>query len=253
MRISALLHDLLDFCYPGSCALCESAAPGSSPLCDSCETDLKKLACEASCGLCAMPLVDVEDPCPHCMGKGVRPYERIVRLGTFNDPLKHLIHHLKYHQRWPLAEFLADELLESERVKSLMHETDCIVPVPLHRFRQIARGYNQSEVVAKQLAKHCDIPLLRPVVRLRNTETQTHLHSREKRLENLRDAFGLVSPKGIRGKHVVVVDDVMTTGATLQAIGRVLMEAEPASLSAVILAIADPRRRDFEVIGTPKK
>jgi ComF family protein len=242
------LDQLLDFCYPGACAICEGSAEGASPLCPACDETMRGSEAAPACGRCAMPLPEHDAPCPYCLGDGTKPYERVIRLGSFHDPLKELIHQIKYRGRWHLAEHLADRLLALERVKGLLTHTDVLVPVPLHRLRQIARGYNQAEVVARRLSKRCRIPLVRPVVRLRNTETQTHLHSHAKRMENLRDAFGLVAPKSVGGKHVVVLDDVRTTGATLQALARTLRPAKPASLSAIVLAVADPKGQDFEVI-----
>jgi len=129
-----------------------------------------------------------------------------------------------------------------------MSQTDVIVPVPLHPLRQMSRGYNQADLVAKRLGKVCDVPVSHALIRLENTETQTHIHSKEQRYENMRDAFGLMRKRPVRGKHVVIVDDVMTTGATLTWAARTLAEAEPASISAIVIAIADPRRRGFETI-----
>ena len=83
---------------------------------------------------------------------------------------------------------------------------------------------------------------------MRDTETQTHLHSRARREENLRDAFVLVKPATVAGKHVVLVDDVMTTGATLVSFARAIRLGAPASISALVISVADPRGRGFEVI-----
>jgi ComF family protein len=201
-----------------------------------------------SCDRCAMPLARRGDPCPYCRDKGVHSFDRIVRLGVFEDPLKHLIHQAKYHHRWPLVEFLAERLSEQERVKGLLTETQVLVAVPLHPIRHIRRGYNQAELLARKLASLNRLNAVKPAVRLRNTETQTHIKSHDKRIENLRDAFGLVKPRCIRGKHVVIVDDVMTTGSTLRSFARSLKAAKPASLSAIVIAIADPKHRGFEVI-----
>ncbi|MGB7160442.1 MAG: ComF family protein, partial [Tepidisphaeraceae bacterium] len=248
MRPAAFLSHVMDFCYPGACAICQAHAPGSAALCETCGNELRLLERAPACDRCAMPLPQHEAPCPHCNGKGLRPFERILRLGVFADPLKHLVHQSKYHHRWPLGEFLADRLLEQERVKGLLMETDGLVAVPLHPVRHIHRGYNQAEVIARRLSKICRLDLVRPAVRLRNTQTQTHVRSHAKREENLRDAFGLIDAKNVRGRHVVVIDDVMTTGATLKSFARCLKEAEPASLSALVVAIADPRERGFEVV-----
>jgi ComF family protein len=246
VRLSGLFSRLLDFCYPGACACCRAATEGAAVLCEGCEAELQKLESAPACRSCAKPLAEHGAPCPWCLGDGVAHYEWVLRLGTYTDPLKHLIHQMKYHQRWPLAEVLADRLADQEWVKALLSETDVIVPVPLHRLRQVSRGYNQSEVIARRLARRHRIRVARPVLRLRNTESQTNMTSAAQREENMREAFALVNPRAVRGKHVVVVDDVMTTGATLRAFAHALRPAKPKSLCAVVVAVADPRGRDFK-------
>ena len=247
MRLKEITRHVIDFCYPGVCASCNGASEGRCPLCEPCDSDLHALEIAPSCEKCGMPLAQDEAPCAYCTGSGVHPFKRIARLGIFVDPLKHLIHQLKYHRRWNLAEFFADRLLEQEKVRQILESADCIVPVPLHLLRQVARGYNQADVIARRVAAVQKIRLANPVSRLKRTETQTHL-SHTKRIENMRDAFGLRDPAAVHDKHVVVIDDVMTTGATLQAIGRSIKQGQPASISAIVIAVADPKQRGFEAI-----
>lgn len=248
MKLTAALSRFMEFCYPGACGSCKAGIEGTAALCTACDAELSKLESAPACRSCAKPLAEHGAPCPWCLGDGMPHYEWVLRLGVFSDPLKHLVHQMKYHGRWPLAELLADRLADQERVKGLLTETQVIVPVPLHRLRQVVRGYNQAEVVAKRLAKRCRIPIARPVGRLRNTDSQTNMTSVAQREENMRDAFALADPRGLRGKHVVVVDDVMTTGATLRAFARALAPAKPASLCAVVIAVADPKGRDFKAV-----
>ena len=248
MKLAWLVSQLTDFCYPGACANCGVGTEQGAAFCEACEGELHKLETAPACRSCGKPLAQDGAPCPHCLGDGLAYYECVLRLGTFTDPLKHLVHQIKYHHRWPLAEVLADRLLARDSVKGLLTETDVIVPVPLHRLRQIGRGYNQADVIAKRLAKRCGVRVARPVVRLRNTDSQTNMTSAAQREENMRDAFALVNPRPVRGKNVVVVDDVMTTGATLRAVARALRPAKPASLCAVVLAVADPKGRDFQAV-----
>lgn len=248
MPLPRLIQDVVDFCYPGICPVCKDAADPRNVLCPVCLGRLANLEAAAACWQCAMPLAEHGAPCPFCQGKGVRNYEHILRLGTFDGPLKDLIHALKYQRRWIAGEFLADRLLARPHVRDLVEGADVLVPVPLHPLRRWGRGYNQAAVVARRLAKACGKPLARPLARTRNTQTQTHLPSRQKRLENLKDAFRLRDAASVTGKRVLVIDDVMTTGATLQSVARALKNANPASLNAVLLAVADPKGRGFEVL-----
>lgn len=248
MSLRTVASRLVEFCYPGSCEVCAHSTQVSTTLCDSCDAELKQLESAAECDRCGMPLFEANAPCAHCTGKGVPHYDRVIRLGVFDDPIKHLIHRLKYNGRWSLAELLADRLIAHEPAKGLLQETEVLVPIPLHPWRQIKRGYNQAELIARRIKKVCKIDIAQPLARVRATETQTHMHSHAKREENLRDAFALDDARPITGKHVTVIDDVMTTGATLQAAARVLEKAKPASLSILVVAIADPKRRGFEVI-----
>ncbi len=248
MQIRRVFEHVLDFCYPGACANCDATTESSAILCGDCNIKLNALVSAPSCDRCALPIHSHGAPCPHCVGGGIPHYERVVRLGVFEDPLKHLIHQTKYHRRWPLGEFLADRLLDTERAKGLLTQTDVLIPVPLHLRRHVSRGYNQADVIARRLGARCKIPVIHAVRRVRNTESQTHL-SHADRIANIRGAFAPTrAAKKIRDKHVIVIDDVFTVGATMNEMARVLKQAEPASLCAMVLAIADPRRKGFEAI-----
>jgi ComF family protein len=171
-----------------------------------------------------------------------------VRLGVFSDPLRTLVHRIKYRHGWPLAEFLADRLAEHPPAAAMLKEADCLVPIPLHPLRQWARGYNQAAVIAERIGKRCKKPLRSPLVRLRNTQTQTTLHAQAKRVENLRNAFGLIDAKSVRDRRVVLFDDVMTSGATARSAARALADAGPVSISVLAVAVADPKGRAYEFI-----
>ena len=242
-------RDLLDLCYPGTCAACDTLTDGGGDLlCPTCLSELATLEAAPACPMCASPIANDGHPCPQCDGRGIRPFAGVVRLGSFADPLRHLVHGLKFAGRWTLAESLADRLLELDRARALLDRADALVPVPLHPFRQIARGYNQAEVLARRLGKARKLPLLRPADRVRRTAPQSGQTSRAARARNVKNAFALKDSRGLAGRHLVLVDDVMTTGATLRALGRVLRPARPASLSVIVIATADPKGRDFKVI-----
>jgi ComF family protein len=242
--LRTMLAALADLAYPTTCIHCQTFCDGPGPLCPTCDGQLSNLILAPACAHCALPLAQANAPCPRCLGKGIRPYGNIARLCVYTAPMNTLIRQLKYHRRWPLADWLTDRLLEQPRTNEMLKKIDCIIPVPLHPRRRRSRGYNQAQLIAHRLAKKSGKSLINPVARIRDTEQQTRMTATD-RQSNVRGAFALRKPRLIEGKHVLIVDDVMTTGATLQSVARTLLPAKPASLHAVVLAVADPTHRDF--------
>ncbi|HMB96719.1 MAG TPA: ComF family protein [Tepidisphaeraceae bacterium] len=248
MQLAAPWRHLIDFCYPPICAACNESNPIALPLCPKCANQLSTLAQAPACISCGMPVAERDAPCPRCLGEGMRPLERIARLTVFDEPVRHLIHQIKYHGKWTLAEFLANRLNQQRSVERILREADLLVPVPLHPWRHFSRGFNQAELIARRLGKLSRVKVASPLIRLKNTHTQTFTRAKDQRFDNLRDAFGLLRPKQVRDKHVVLIDDVMTTGATLTSAARCIFQAEPASVCAIVVAVADWRRRDFKAV-----
>lgn len=245
-----IARDAVDLVYPPACAVCQCDAQSDSPLCERCLLDLEEATAESSCGACGRPVGSEggkPGACPWCDGRGVGLVKRVARLGLMAPPLREVIHLIKFHGRWELAAWLGQRLAEHEAVRALLAQTDVIVPVPLHTIRQTYRGYNQSMLIARQLKRASGLPIIMPALRARSTVAQTSLSSVAARQKNLRDAFVLLDPSAITGKRLILVDDVMTTGATLRSFAWTLWAARPAGLSAVVAAIADPRGRRFEV------
>jgi ComF family protein len=244
-----ILRDVADFLMPGRCAACGDDCNGGDFLCYRCEAGLDQLAGESACRLCALPVVRQGAPCPWCRGGGTPPFQQIVRLGRLVDPLRPVIHAMKYRRRWALAEQLAERLLAEQRVQELVSRAEVLVAAPLHWARRLGRGYNQAEILAVALGRRRGLQSIGAVKRIRRTLSQTAIHSRTVREENVRGAFALTPAAAVlAGKQVIVVDDVMTTSATLCAVGRALQSAGPAGLSALVLAVADPKGRDFQAV-----
>lgn len=216
--------------------------------CAECRSQMAALASISMCERCAAPL-PAGGACARCAGNGVYPFGHVAALGPFREPLRKIIHQMKYHHRWPVAEILADQMLRQRHVRRILDQTDVLVPVPLHWSRQVLRGYNQADALARRLSHHLKhLRVAHPIVRLKNTFAQTAIRSFADRTFNLRNAFGLINPKPIRDRRVTLVDDVMTTAATLKAAARAIDDANPAAINAVVLAVADPRRADFQAI-----
>jgi len=149
-----------------------------------------------------------------------------------------ILHNFKYRNQpeigLTIGEWFGKDLVEAD----LANEWDLVIPVPLHRSREKRRGYNQSNHLAQGLGVALDLPVaLNAVIRKKRSESQTH-KSRQERWENVEGIFEVRKPELVLGKHVVLVDDVVTTGATLESCGHALLEAGTRDLSFATLAIA---------------
>ena len=149
-----------------------------------------------------------------------------------------ILHNFKYRDQpeigLAIGEWFGKDLVEAD----LANEWDLVIPVPLHRSREKRRGYNQSNHFAQGLGAALDLPVaLDAVIRKKRSESQTH-KSRQERWENVEGIFEVRKPELVQGKHVVLVDDVVTTGATLESCGHALLQAGAKDLSFATLAIA---------------
>jgi ComF family protein len=153
--------------------------------------------------------------------------------------LQHIIHGLKYDGKFQTGIFLGKLLATELKSKFSEWEIDFIVPVPLHHLKRAERGYNQSEFLAKGMKSVLRIPVNSNFIRRnRFTETQTNLTLLERK-ENIRDAFSARRRKIIKGKNILLLDDVITTGATIAECGSILLDNGAAKVYAASVAIAD--------------
>lgn len=170
--------------------------------------------------------------------RGRLPVQRVMTLFKFvkESRVQQILHALKYKQQPEIGEILGrvygQDLLEADFRKSF----DLIIPVPLHSSRRKLRGYNQSEEFGKGLSMMLDVPCDDTyMAREAKTETQTH-KSKLSRWENVNRIFQVVNPQPIAEKRVLLVDDVVTTGATLEACGQALLDAGCRELSIACIA-----------------
>lgn len=156
-----------------------------------------------------------------------------------NVSLQHIIHQFKYQNRKETAVFMG-RLMGSMLQQSIFYsQIDGIIPVPLHSKKQMLRGYNQSELLSEGMADILHIPIIKKgLVRMEATESQTK-KSRLERWQNVKDAFQVTEPVAIKGKHLLLVDDVITTGATIEACAEALLQVPGVKVSIAALAKAD--------------
>ncbi len=137
-------------------------------------------------------------------------------------PLQDLIHNLKYNQKFKIGLFLGEKLGKDKKDIITNWNVDFIIPIPLFHLRKVERGYNQATYIAKGLSRACKIKSNETSVkRVKNTLSQTKL-SNDERKENMLGAFKVSNPKKIKGKNIIIIDDVITTGTTVIELAKVL-------------------------------
>ncbi len=216
---------LLDVFYPRICEVCGSVlVEGENYLCTSCLADF--------------PFVDedfvIDRNILDSFNENFRPkaLHALFYYNKYSD-YKNLIYNVKYHSNRKLGEYLG-RMLGQKIIHSC--RADCVVPIPLHPKRERERGFNQAREIAKGVCEVLDIELLDKVVeRIRNNVSQTGKNASE-RLENVSEIFGLRHPELLRGRHVLLLDDVITTGATVGACIETLAVAGDVCFSLACLA-----------------
>lgn len=225
-----------DLLFPPHCAVCESAIDSGQWICAPCQSTIRRIE-PPRCDHCSHPLDGMSGPfvCPNCKNRPFQ-FEFAVSVVRAGGAIREVIHRLKYNREQRLAELLGQWLVEAfddPRLRAFAPEV--LVPVPLHPLRRREREFNQSELIARSASKHLGIPTRDLLIRQRYTDTQTQF-DRKHRMENLRDAFKLRKNVHVNELRIVLVDDVLTTGSTLDECARVLVEHGAARVCAVTVA-----------------
>jgi len=236
--LSMLRHASLDLLFPRCCGGCGGAAEAEGGhLCWDCRAELRPIGAPI-CSLCGNPVegrIDHVYECFHCVENRPR-FDRARSAVRFEGAITQLIRQFKYHHALWLQEELVDLLQATVVAHYDQVDWDAVCAVPLHHVRQRERGFNQAALLATSLARRLKLPVRGSgLVRGRATGTQTHLTARE-RLSNVKDAFEVRWAARWRGLRLLLVDDVMTTGATVSACAGVLKDAGAASVHVITLA-----------------
>jgi ComF family protein len=226
-QISSLFVDaVLNFIYPPACVICESLPDPE-----------KKLICE-SCWQKLPRLLPKDELTTHPIEMGENESNPLLALGVweFSEEVQTVIHEMKFHGKKSLSRWLGEEMARAASQSPEFASADALIPVPLHKTKFRERGYNQSLLLAQCVSKQLDIPVLDQVLkRVRYTKSQAKLNAVE-RDKNMHGAFGVFSEELIRGKRIIVIDDVFTTGATIKACARQLLNAGAANVLSLTAA-----------------
>ena len=236
-----MLSSLLDFFFPRMCPVCGNRLElDEHPLCLRCNMDMPRT-------------MFWEHPYDNPLARmywGKIPVEKAAAYFYFvpKAGTAQMVYGAKYHGRGNIAielgEMLADEM------KGFFDDFDCIVPVPVTIKRKMKRGYNQSDMIAQGISNVTGIPIERhTVIRRHFDKSQTHL-TRDERIQNVDDVFVLKDADSVKGKHVLLVDDVITTGATTISCANQILKAENVKISILSLGFAS--RAKAQDVQMPK-
>jgi len=235
------LRGLNHLLWPAVCISCrQSVGEEDNSLCKKCWGEL--LSCAGAdycrrCGRDASRYALIEGACPDCQGKEIH-FDRIARSGVYTKPeaLRKMILAFKKGKTEldNVLGFLANSALQGS---GFYNDIELFVPVPLHWFRRLVRGYNQSLVLTKKL-KHPKAEINTGLVRVRYTKTQPMMASPAARARNVAGAFAVRRGHEFAGRNICLVDDIKTTGATLNECAKTLKEAGASKVFALVLAIA---------------
>jgi ComF family protein len=153
----------------------------------------------------------------------------------FIPPSDKLMHHFKYRKKTNLAQVLGRAMATLIRTDHILSRADVLTPVPLFWWKKLRRGYNQAALLAHVISQETNIKVQNTMRRIKNTKTQTRLNERERR-NNVEHAF-VVHAEGIEDKKILLIDDVLTTGATLQECARVLRNAGAREVYSCVAAV----------------
>lgn len=228
---------LLNALLPRACPHCgldlQYLEPG--PLCPDCAGALEEPAAPC-CARCGLPLEGGGASCPDCRGAGRSALDLARAAYVFNPPLRSLLHACKYRGRDDLAGWLGGQMAAVLRRRPELASYTFCAAVPLHPARLRERGFNQAELLARRLAPEAGLFFLEGAFRRRrDTPSQTSL-GRDARRENVAGAFEAARPELLRDRSVLLVDDVATTLATLEAVAAAALAAGARSVAAFTLA-----------------
>ncbi len=229
--LASLGQAMDDLIFPWSCLLCGTEGGElHGPFCNSCRASLLNTAAMASamsCPRCALPVgphADVVQGCSECRGRSLG-FDSALALAPYADSIRDLCLRLKHERNAWLAPWLARLLAEARQNDLTQLSPDTwIVPIPLHWRRRLQRGYNQSEALAKNLSLALNLCIRQPLSRIEATDRLAQKTAAD-RMNAMRLAFRVRLDPGLNGRTVLLVDDILTTGATCGAAARALKQA----------------------------
>lgn len=229
------MNYLKELLFPRRCPICDNIVSGwNKNICELCYENLKPIQGEICCKCGKKLTVEEKEYCKDCC-KNMHIFTGGMALYEYVDVAKS-IYRFKYGERAEYAEFYGREMAIHFKKRIQCIKPDALMPVPLHKERQRKRGYNQAELLAKEIGKELGIPVYtKVIVRQKKTLPQKKLNAIE-RQNNLKKAFKIIKNE-LKLNTIIIVDDIYTTGSTIDSIARVLKDAGVHEIYYMALAI----------------
>lgn len=228
-----LIKKILELLYPHTCCFCGKAHVEG--ICEECREEIVDIQ-EPRCKACGKPILSEEkEYCADCERQPIY-YEQGKNLWVHKGKVSRSIYQFKYHNRRIYGKTYALELFRRYGTYIKAWKIDVILPIPIHVKRRRKRGYNQTEIIAKELAMLTGIPMdLESVKRIQDTRPQKELDQRERR-QNLQKAF-VLKKIAESPRRILLIDDIYTTGATINAVAKLLSEKEGSKVWFLTISI----------------
>ena len=197
-----MLNNILELIYPNVCGICGEICKDS--LCKKCENAIKKYKID---------LISKNKKMYFCESMHIFKYDDIIRQKIIE---------YKFQDEAYLYKTFAKIILKNKKVCGFLEKYDIMIPVPIHKKRRLKRGYNQAELIAKEICKNLNLELKNNVlIKQKNIVAQSELNKNE-RMQNIKNAFGIKNANEIKNKNIILFDDIYTTGSTVNECSRIL-------------------------------
>lgn len=222
-KLGKILERIINIVYPNTCMVCGKDLKSGEALCKKCQNEFEYIR-EPICKKCGKKLYDEEkEYCMDCK-KHIHQFDSGIAVFSYNEAIKKCIYEFKYKDMKIYGRFFGRKMAEYGREYFGVWKAEVIIPVPVSKKKFLKRGYNQAEILAKELAKNTGIPMDNHVLyRSKDTKPQKEVN-RDTRRKNLENAF-IVSKNVVKYKKVILVDDIYTTGSTIDECAKTLKAA----------------------------
>lgn len=236
LMIRQMISGMQKLFWPEICPFCGNANRGG--ICLSCQEKLQELIIkEPRCMRCGKPVRKDEQEYCHDCEHTYHYYDRGAALWLHKEPVRKSVYQFKYHNQRKFGQFYAKEMVSHYEKLLRSWEPEVIIPVPLHRKRRRQRGYNQAQILAEELGKLLHIPAASELlVRIRNTNPQKQ-QNKKQRKQNLQQAFAFKYRLLRRVNSVLIIDDIYTTGNTIDELAKILKQAGVQKVYFLVISI----------------